>query len=749
MPLTLVLGPANSAKAGEVLGSYAAATHRGALLVVPNTQDVRHFARELAQEGSVLGSVLTFSGLCFEIALRAGYSARRLSVLQRETVVARSLQRAGLELLAEAAEQPGFVAAAGELISELERSLVTPQRFASAMGAWGEADERRARYGREVAGIYLSYARELERLRWVDGDLYAWRAVDAMRAAPCRWGAAPVFFYGFDDLHPLQRDAVETLSSIVGVEVTVSLTYEAGRAALAARAEVVEELRPLADRVLELPGLDEHYSPDSRAALHHLERHLFEPPSGENGASSEPREDRIDPGEAVRLLEAGGERAEAELLAAKAGELLRAGIPGEQIAIVYRSPAAVAPLLERVFRQYGIPLESDYELAFAHTTLGRAVLSLARCALLPDARASAEDLVAYVRTSGVLDQIEIADTLELAVRREGLKTAAQARARLPLPLAQIDTIRGAPDPAAELACQARRLLDVRARGRAGAPVLDGDGELDARALAAMLRALDELDELGELPSSGPELIDLLERLTVRAGWRGGPGAAVLTAPLAVRARRFHTVFVAGLQEGDFPRGVMPEPFLSQELRRELAVGSGLRLRLGEDGIQRERYLFYAAASRATHQLILSHRSSDEEGNIALPSPFLDDVAELLAPGWSERRGRRLLGDVVWPASEAPNERERALSFVEASTPPVDEPGSGSGALTEVALGLVRHREVVSGGALECYSDCPVKWLVERELRPKRLQPEPEPLARGSYVHEALEEVLRRLGGPVT
>ena len=37
-----------------------------------------------------------------------------------------------------------------------------------------------------------------------------------------------MFFYGFDDLHPLERDAIETLARVAGAEVTVSLTYEAG-----------------------------------------------------------------------------------------------------------------------------------------------------------------------------------------------------------------------------------------------------------------------------------------------------------------------------------------------------------------------------------------------------------------------------------------------------------------------------------------------------------------------------------------
>src|SRR5205085_8380579 len=66
-------------------------------------------------------------------------------------------------------------------------------------------------------------------------ELHAWRALDALRAAPGRWGSDPVFFYGFDDLHPLQRDAVQTLSGVAGVEVMVSLTYEPDRAALLAQ----------------------------------------------------------------------------------------------------------------------------------------------------------------------------------------------------------------------------------------------------------------------------------------------------------------------------------------------------------------------------------------------------------------------------------------------------------------------------------------------------------------------------------
>ena len=373
-----------------------------------------------------------------------------------------------------------------------------------------------------------------------------------------------MFFYGFDDLTALQRDAVETLARVVGVEVTVSLTYEPGREALVARAETVEELRPLAQRVAELPAQDAHYAPGSRAALHHLERSLFE---------REPVE-RIDPGDAVVLLEAGGERAEAELVAQQIHELRRAGVPGDEIVVVHRSRARAAPLLGHVFAQYGIALDSGYAPPLGHTPLGRGLIGAARCALLPPHEARAADLLAYLRTPGLLQTPEIADGLDADVRRRGLRTAAQARERLGWELAELDELAAAPDPGRALCRLARRLFAAPHRARAAA--LSAGEELDARALRALVRGVDELAELSLTPA-GAELVELLEGLAVAPARAHDADAVLLAEPLEVRARRFRVVFVCGLQEGEFPQPARPEPFLSDERRWELAAAGGPRL----------------------------------------------------------------------------------------------------------------------------------------------------------------------------
>jgi hypothetical protein len=99
--LTLVTGPANSAKAHVVLERHRAALARGAILVVPRAADVEYYRRELAAAGSVLGvRVESFGGLLREIARRAGSTASPIGVHARERLLAATLARSELDALA-------------------------------------------------------------------------------------------------------------------------------------------------------------------------------------------------------------------------------------------------------------------------------------------------------------------------------------------------------------------------------------------------------------------------------------------------------------------------------------------------------------------------------------------------------------------------------------------------------------------------------------------------------------------------
>jgi ATP-dependent helicase/DNAse subunit B len=734
MGLTLVTGPANSGRAGEVLGAYRARLAEEPILVVPALRDVEHTLRELAGGGAVFGTtVVRFKWLFATIAERCGASpARRASKVQRDLLVEEAVRGAGLRELRDSAARPGFARAAARLIGELERSMVEPGAFERALAGWA-ARGPRARYAREVGSIYRAYRDRLEARGLVDEDLSAWRAVDALRERPHDFGRTPVFVYGFDDFTPIELDALETLATRVGVDVMVSLPYERGRPAFRAVAPLFERLRALADRHVELPAISEWYAEGSRAALHHLERRLYE------GS-----DERIEPGASVRLLSAGGERAEVELVAVNVLERLRDGTSAGDVAVVFRDPKRYASLVEQVFGAYGVPFSIDRYVRFGHTALGRGLLALVRCAT---PHGTADDLLAYLRTPGYLDRPRIADRLEADVRRAGATSAADARKlwearRWKLP--EIDRLRRASGAAlvAELHDWLGELFARSYRRRA--PLFAPEELEDPRALKAGQEALAQLHALAladpRLELDHARVRECLEPIEVQLGEDARPDRVQVASPEAIRARRFDAVFVCGLQEGEFPRPESFEPFLSDDDRRAIAAASGLVLAPRGDRLERERHLFYVCCSRAERALVLSSRFADEQGAPQVQSFLLDEVRDLFTDDL--QAVRRSLSDVTWPLGAAPTgaEWERALALASNGR----EQEQPDGLHDPAVLAQLGERDTFSASALEAFADCPVKWLVDKLLRPEELEPEPEPLVRGSYAHAVLEATYRRL-----
>ncbi len=751
MPLKLVTGPANAAKAGEVLGALRARVDEEPLLVVPAFEDVEHNQRELAERGAVFGvHVVRFKRLFAQIAWRAGVRGRAASRLQRELIVGEAVRAANLELLAESAQRPGFVRAATRFVAEIERSLadraaggpamVEPARLTQALRAWAGEGPRRA-YVDEIAEIYRHYRERLETVGLVDDELFAWQAVSALRESPGSWGTTPVFVYGFDDFTPLELAALAALADGVGVDVTVSLPWEPAREAFRSTAATHAELRALANEEVELPPLDDWYAPGARNALHAIERRLFEDSTA-----------TTDPADAVAMHLAGGRRAEVELCAAEVLALLRDGVTPGDVAVVLRDPRPYASTIEQVFGAYGIPYSIDRRLPLRHTGVGRGLLALLRCAA---GDGTADDLLAYLRTPGRLREPIYADRLEVAVRRDGDGSARRARELWdgwaerdgigPFPLAEIDRVAAAAnDPDAlldELAKQAGRLFSGPYRRQAH--VLSGAELDDARAFQAIGSALRDLRALARAGTRVDlaRIEETLSVLEVHAGEDPQPGRVAVATPQKVRARRFEAVFVCGLQEGEFPAAGGADPFLSDGDRREIAAASGLALPLREDQLERERYLFYVAASRAERRLVLSARVSGEEGEAEQPSFFLDDV-ERIFPGLRETARRRSLADVTWSPDDAPTpaEWERAVAAQRQSASPAPV---GPIAL-EAALAALRDRGAVSAGAVERFAGCPVNWLVEDVLKPVALEPDPERLVQGAFAHSVLELTYARL-----
>lgn len=717
-----------------MLGSFRSRLAEEPLLVVPRMDDVDHHQRELAGDGALMGGrVVRFSWLFEEIARRTGYSARRATRLQAELVAAEAIRRAELTVMAASAARPGFARAAVRLFAELERSRVEPGRLHAALDRWSGGGSR-AGYAREVGALYSSYRARLDAAGLVDSELYSWRALDALRRNPSAWGRTPVFAYGFDDFTELELEALETLAVRSETDVVVALPYERGRIAFKSVAATFERLRAVAgERVEELPALDDHYEPSSRDTLHALERGLFEVPAQATARAT-----------AICRLSAGSERAEVEQLAAQVLGLLRDGTTPGDVAVVFRDPARYAPLVQHVFRTYGIPHSVDRRVPLAHTALGRGLLALLRCA---SGGAGARDLLAYLRTPGRLRNPGLADRLEVAVRRAGARGADEAAELFEQlagwPLDEIERLRGASPR------ELPKLVSAIAASRFAAPyqraahVLGGTELDDARASEAVRSALADVEAVGR---SGvrfglADLHDLLAELEVRTGDAPDPERVQVASPETIRARRFAAVFACGLQEGEWPAPSGGDPFLADDDRREIASAGGLALPLREDQLDRERYLFYATVSRAERLVFLSWRTSDEEGGPQARSFFVEDVRDLFPEQLAEPLHRGI-DEVSWTLQTAPTmaEWERAAALLG----PRIVPSAASKLSTPAFGGWLADRGGFSAGMLEAFTECPVRWLVERVLEPVELEPDPQYLVRGSYAHRVLELTYRRL-----
>ncbi|MBM3666774.1 MAG: hypothetical protein FJW90_04720, partial [Actinobacteria bacterium] len=301
--------------------------------------------------------------------------------------------------------------------------------------------------------------------------------------------------------------------------------------------------------------------------------------------------------------------------------------------------------------------------------------------------------------------------------------------------------------------------------------------LELRAGGAAERALGELADLG-LEASPRDAIEAIEAASVPL-WRGpATGRVRVTSPYRVRAGRVDHLFVASLQDGDFPRRPRPAPLLDDDRRREL----GLPERADE--AEEERYLFTVCLSRPRRGLHLSWRSSDDEGRALPRSAFVDQVRELFdgevepaeGPGQEPRPSdamltRRGLDRVVPRPADAPSAPvlARALAALGPAAwapalaalelPPGVKPECEA-ALAEAESKLGRERvapgpltvapvleelnarRVFSPSGLETYATCAYMWFAEKELDPQGLEPEQESATIGSIMHAVLERLYR-------
>jgi ATP-dependent helicase/DNAse subunit B len=765
MSLNLIHGPPNSGRAGLIRRRFGDVLDRDPVLVVPTIDDVYSFERELCEDGAVLGAaVITFASLFRAVATAAGAPpGAELTPAQRLGAVSAAIaeRRDDLGPLRRSALRPGFAPALERLLGELQEAGLEP----ADMEASAESLESSA-YLADIAALFSGYAEVRDRLGRIDPHGIAREAIRLLRSSGSSWRQRPVYLYGLDDLTRNQLDLIGALAAVT--EVTVALPFEEGNAALAARSSLLESLREVgvASETQTEPDPANTDSP----LLFHLERSFGAP---------EPARRQPDP--SLAILRSAGERGEAEAIGAEVAKLIAAGADPAEIAILLRDPARRGPLLASVLESYGVPTALEAKIAVATTAIGGGLVALLEATV---GAGRAADLLRYLRAASGL-RAGLTDSFERALRRRRIQSAAAAAAlweeKFGDPPRDLERVRKAASQPRELAREIGRIAASTAARRL--PEGEGDGaslpahcaDLEQLSAAAISNALAERAELDGLAPAAAALARVLGEIEVRA-WSGPvEGRVRIADPYRVRAARFDRVFVASLQDGEFPRrDGRADPFLSEQQRGSL----GLPPR--RDTEAEERYLFHACLALPRKQLFLSYRDSDENGTAEARSPLLDDVRRLLDPPpgaepgdpveASLTRGRDL-AQVVHRIAEAPSETELARAV--AVHGPAADAGSllaqagvddAAAARVEERIATARSVEAATrapgplsnpavlealeavpaygGTTLEGFDLCSYRWFVSHELDPRPLDPVPDGLIQGGLMHKVLDRLYR-------
>jgi ATP-dependent helicase/DNAse subunit B len=730
MGLALVVGPAKAGKIARLLEGYLEAIEHDPVLIVPGGADVERIERDLlARTGALLaGSIGTFDDVFRELALAEPSAKPVASDAQRALVARRALARTPLNGLGRSSRFAGFADSLLSVLAELESGLLDP-----------------AQLDGDLAVLYASYRAELDRLGLWDRDLLRRRAVERLRSELEAWDGRPVFAYGFEDLTGVEWGLLEALTA--RAEVTVSLPYEPGRAAFASLRRTQEDLASLAGGSIEdLPARSAEYGHD---ALAHLERHLF--------ADTPPGGPVLDG--AVRFFEGAGARGSLELVAEDVRELADGGVPLDEIALVVPSVERWRAPLETVLGTLGIPFAIEGRVRLGQTAFGQALLSLLRFEWQLGGR---RELYAFLRSpySGFIRSN--VDFLEGRLRGRGVAVRESVeeetiRLRDGQPLPPLEALRSAAGPVEAVRAIAAAMLRS-AHGLDVPPVGDAS-RADLRSFESLTRVLDELDGWQALGGdlTADDVLGALEHAEVRLGSAGERGRVAVLDLARVRTRRFEAVFLLGLEEGTLPRRGAASPFLDDDARGELDHRAAARL-TRPDPVERERYLFYTACTRATQRLTLVREAVTDEGSPREPSPFWDEVAALFDPEEVRRwTRRRPLSRLTWELESAPTERERlrALALLAAREPEDAESIAiangwerrlrrARGAFTRETV--LRHPRVLAELSaktpfnvteLERFADCSSAWFFERLISPRQIDRKVDAMLRGSVAHTTL------------
>lgn len=792
MTIDLLLAPPASGKTAICIERILAVHKEQPLaqvwVLVPNSQKAAYFKSRLAAAGGGMGvRVGMFRYFYKEILEENGVFVPIISPalshrLIQETV--RDSYSAGeLNHYAAIKDKPGFLLVLRDAFAELRSALVQPSAFLEY--THGSTPARH-----ELAILYNRFLAHLDTLGWVDGEGQAWQAIKALQANP-NHASRPslVIADGFTSFTPAQKQFLRQLGERTG-ELLMTLTGEmnSDRQVDGLSLDVLEDLqRDLAPEIHEIKG-----EPRLPAAILHMQRHVLNPGEVEKLDALKPI-----------MLEARSQSDEAREALRWIKELnVRQNIPLNACAIYTANFDIYQPLLRSAADEFGIRIHFSRPDPLSESPAVLALLSLLE---LPLENYPTRLLLNTLRSpyfnfdlaARDLEDLEIVSQQAIIVngkdqwndawsmfqelnaseteyldeeRRRKNRTAGidlnALRARLDdfwNLYSDIETKRSQTDWIRWLE---KRLDQLDFYQRISS-------EHDREACASLGEALRAL--LLSESVVGERMVDYAQFLADLKGTLAGArldeprkssGNAVFVGKMVeARGARYEAVVLMGLSEGLFPVVENPDPFLDEELRKDL----GLEPRLG----RQQASTFYQVFTRADSYLLLTRPYLSEEGESWEPSLYWDSAIKL----FSNSAIFTVQPSLPRPQSEAASVQEllfwamqqqklhyskdelllerwqrlqKTFRILDSRRSKVAQGmfGGNLSPLSDKLTSKFSGGYVWSASRLETYKACPFRFLVGVVLK---LEPKKPPefglniSQKGNIYHRVLELVYKRAG----
>ena len=688
MPARFVLGPAGSGKTHRFLERLRELERTGkpGCYLVPE-QFTYSADRHILDTADLVGlrhvRVLSFSRLAQEVRERAGdIVTRRVDESTRPMllrVVLDSLTPEELGPLLALRRHVGVLQHLGRFIAEVRNhgpaDFLVAIRRASSSGSSGAADGSipPAVLGKieSLAEVFERYDGLLRSLGLEDPEQVLSGLNVRILEESSIWLGVPVFVDGFLSWTRRERDVLAALAK-AGADVEVGLCCDGDlppdeerqpfRPVMRSLDAVRRAFQDAGVEISEVVGLE---GPGPRfadsAALAALERRVYLPGTSGDLADADSRISDDD----VAVYEYRDRREEvlgwARLL--DRWTRLEGRCRHDQVAVLMRDVDPYRDLIREIFSAFDIPFFLDERRnVLAHPRV-RFVLRIFDILTMGWQR---DSVVGFLRNPLLGIAADEVDRLENLSRARGLDFEAwhqvspwdvsaadteldEVRRRCLIPLREVEARWRQESFRGRTAVDAvRGLLDRLAGGpeeAADVPAVvtgsvEASVEWGARVSETIEQLLDDLSQLWAETEVTPDVFARVFRegiLSLRLGVTPARLQQVLVGDVQrSRVEGLSRVIVGGCNERVFPRAVQDDPVLNEFDREAL---SRLAVELGpgaEEQQEEEAYLFYIAATRASHGVVFTCARSSGDGRDLGPSHLIDEILRIL-PGVEVQR----------------------------------------------------------------------------------------------------------------